>query len=51
MYRESCTVYYPDQQMHNIYINNILYVASTYIYDIKILFIYIYKFCICCSGE
>jgi len=28
MYRMSCTVYYPDQQMHNIYIN-ILYNVST----------------------
>jgi predicted oxidoreductase (fatty acid repression mutant protein) len=26
MYR---TVYYPDQQMHNMYINNILYIVST----------------------
>jgi len=33
MYHASCTVYYPDQQMHNIYIymytNNILYIVST----------------------
>ena len=33
VYRTSCTVYYPDQQMHNIYIyiyiNNILYIVST----------------------
>ena len=33
VYRASCTVYYPDQQMHNIYIyiyiNNILYIVST----------------------
>jgi len=35
MYRASCTVYYPDQQMYNIYIyiyiyiNNILYTIST----------------------
>ena len=29
MYRAFCTVYYPDQQMHNIYINNILYIIST----------------------
>jgi hypothetical protein len=26
MYRASCTVYYPDQQMYNKYINNILYI-------------------------
>ena len=30
MYHVSYTVYYPDQQMHNIYINNILYIVSTY---------------------
>ena len=24
-----CIFYYPDQQIHNIYINNILYVVST----------------------
>jgi len=31
MYRAYCTVYYPDKQMHNvyIYINNILYIVST----------------------
>jgi len=29
MWCASSTVYYPDQQMHNIYINNILYVVST----------------------
>jgi len=29
MYRASCTVYYPDQQKHNIYFNNILYIVST----------------------
>jgi hypothetical protein len=29
MYRAFCAVYYPDQQMHNIYIDNILYIAST----------------------
>jgi len=29
MYRASCIVYFPDQQMHNIYINNILYIVST----------------------
>ena len=29
MHHASCTVYYPDQQMHNIYINNILYIVST----------------------
>jgi len=29
MYHVSCTVYYPDQQMHNIKINNILYIVST----------------------
>jgi hypothetical protein len=28
VHRISCTVYYPDQQMHNIYIN-ILYNVST----------------------
>ena len=30
MYRACCTVYYPDQQMHNIYINNILQYRSTH---------------------
>ena len=31
MYSAFCTVYYPDQQMHNIYIYiNILYVVSTH---------------------
>jgi len=29
MYRASCTVYYPDQQMHYIYINNVLCIIST----------------------
>ena len=29
MYRAFCTVHYPDQQMHNIYINNTLYTVST----------------------
>jgi hypothetical protein len=29
MNRASCAVYYSDQQMHNIYINNILYIGST----------------------
>jgi hypothetical protein len=29
MYGASCTVYYPDQQIHNIHINNILYIIST----------------------
>jgi len=29
MYGASYTVYYPDQQMHNIYINNILHIVST----------------------
>ena len=28
MYHASCTVYYPGHQMHNIYINNILYIIS-----------------------
>jgi len=28
MYRASGTFYYPDQQMNNIYINNILYTVS-----------------------
>jgi hypothetical protein len=28
-HRASCPVYCPDQQMHNIYINNILYMVST----------------------
>jgi len=31
MYLASCTIYYPDQQMHNVYIN-ILYIVSTPIY-------------------
>jgi hypothetical protein len=30
MYHASCTVYYPDQQMHIMYYNNnILYIIST----------------------
>jgi len=29
MYHASGTDYYPDQQMHNIYINNILCIVST----------------------
>jgi len=29
MYRAFCKVYYPDQHMHNIYNNNILYIVST----------------------
>jgi len=29
MYHASWTGYYPDQQMHNIYINNIFYIVST----------------------
>jgi len=29
MYRISCTVYYPAQQMHNMYINTILYNVNT----------------------
>jgi hypothetical protein len=29
MYPANCTVHYPDQQMHNIYINNILYTVYT----------------------
>jgi len=29
MNHASCTVYYSDQQMHNIYINNIFYIIST----------------------
>jgi hypothetical protein len=29
MFHASCTVYYPDQQMHKIYINNVLYIVST----------------------
>jgi hypothetical protein len=29
-HRAFCTVYYPDQQMHNIYINNILCILSTH---------------------
>jgi len=26
---EFLPVYYPDQQMHNVYINNVLYIVST----------------------
>jgi len=29
MYRASSAVYYPDVQMLNIYINNVLYIVST----------------------
>jgi len=29
MYCASYTVFYPDQQLHNICINNILYIVST----------------------
>jgi len=29
MYRASFTFYYPDQQIHNIYIDSILYIVST----------------------
>jgi len=29
MYRASCTVYCPDQQLNNMCINNILYTVST----------------------
>ena len=29
MYRASCTICYPDQQTHNIYINIFLYILST----------------------
>jgi len=29
MYRASCTVYYPDQLMHNIYINNTSHIVSS----------------------
>jgi len=32
MDRASCTVYYPDQQMHNTYFNSILYILSTAMY-------------------
>ena len=43
---ETCfLVYYPDQQLHNIHINNILHIISSY--GIKILlYIYIY-ICVC----
>jgi len=54
MYRAFCTVHYPDQQMHNIYINNTFYIISrptpTYFYTsvsssrslILALYIYMY---------
>jgi len=29
MHRASCPVYCPDQNMHNMYINNTLYIVST----------------------
>jgi len=36
MYRASCAVYYPDQQMHNIYINNILFIVSSYMFSVHL---------------
>jgi len=37
MYHASFTVYYPDQQMHNIYINNILFIVSSYMFSVYLL--------------